>query len=89
MRIFKTPNGKEIVYLNPSEKGKRYAEQLKTGQVKETGTFLLEKDKAFRKGYLAAQSDSADAYNAKHNPAKLAEKRAKRKVYFSSKKNKK
>lgn len=68
--------GKEVVLLNPSEKGAKYARELKSG-VGETNKGLLKLDKnnkivpltdtqkAFRSGYLRAQKDSANAYKAK------------------------
>lgn len=55
-----------IVLRNPAEKGKRYAQQLKEKKVAETGKSLTSEDKAFRKGYLTARSDSAKAYCHKH-----------------------
>ena len=57
---FKTKTG--IILRNPAEAGKRYARQLKNGKVAETGKTLSSEDKAFRKGYLTARSDSAKAY---------------------------
>ena len=64
--VIKNDNGTKIVLLNPSEKGTRYARQLKAGKIKETGQDLSPTQKAFRSGYLTAQSDSAKAYNATH-----------------------
>ena len=61
---FKTKTG--IILRNPSEKGKRYARQLKNGKVAETGKSLSKEDRAFRSGYLTARSDSAKAYCHKH-----------------------
>lgn len=60
-----TKNGKKIVLRNPAEKGKRYARQLKSGRVAETGKALNNTEKAWRGGYLTARQDNADAYNAK------------------------
>ena len=65
-KVIKTKGGKSIKLLNPAEKGKRYANQLKTGKVKETGKKLTDSEKAWRSGYLSARSDSADCYNATH-----------------------
>ena len=67
-KIFKSKNGKKIVLRNPSEKGKRYARQLKTGVVSETGKKLSNTDRAFRFGYLKSRSDNAKAF--KHNKSK-------------------
>lgn len=59
----KTKSG--IVLRNPSEKAKRFARQLKSGEVNETGKKLSNSDKAYRAGYLQARSDNAKAYNHK------------------------
>lgn len=57
---FKTKTG--IILRNPAEKGKRYARQLKTNRVAETGKTLTKEDRSFRAGYLTARKDSAKAY---------------------------
>jgi hypothetical protein len=57
----KTKSGKEIVLLNPAEKGKRFASQLKAGKVAETGEALTDTGRAFRSGYLTARSDNTKA----------------------------
>ena len=72
-KIINTKKGKKVVLRNPSEKAKRYARQLKSGQVQETGAKLKPTDKAFRIGYLTARSDNAKAY--KSNKAKEPPKR--------------
>lgn len=71
-----TKNGKSITLLNPSEKGAKFARELKEG-VKRTnaGSFKLdknkkairldEKERAYRSGYLDAHKDSANCYKAK------------------------
>ena len=64
-KIFNSKNGKKIVLRNPSEKGKRYARQLKNNRVDETGKELSPKDRSFRIGYLTARSDNAKAYKHK------------------------
>lgn len=64
-RIFKTKSGKKFVFLNPSEKGKRFSRQLRSGK-DQNGKALSDTAKAWRSGYLAARQDSAKAYNAKH-----------------------
>jgi len=58
---YKTNTG--IILRNPAEKAKRYARQMKSGKVRETGQELSPYDMAFRAGYLTARSDSAKAYN--------------------------
>lgn len=67
--------GKQVTLLNPSEKGHKYARELKDdmkftndGQVKcdDTGYIppLTDEERAYRAGYLDAQKDSAKCYNA-------------------------
>lgn len=70
-------NGKVVTLLNPSEKGGKYAGELKRG-VKQTnaGDFkrnadgslvsLTASERAYRAGYLDAQKDSANCYKAKN-----------------------
>ena len=70
----KSKNGKDIVLLNPAEKGKRYAEQLKAGKVIETGKPLDEGDRKWQRGYLKSRSDNAAAYNANMKKTRLPNK---------------
>lgn len=74
-------NGKKITLLNPSEKGKKFAKELKTGfkrtnsgkyklDKKKKGIKLTDTEKAFRSGYLSAQKDNAKCYNAKKKKKK-------------------
>ena len=65
--IIKRKNTK-IVLRNPAEKAKRYARQLKTGRVAETGKKLSDGDRRYRGGYLDARKDNAKAF--KHNKKK-------------------
>ena len=67
------------VLLNPAEKGRRYATQLKVGVVVETGEKLTKRQKAWRAGYLSARSDNAKAF--KHNQRKWQRIRAHRRTY--------
>ena len=72
----KSRNGKDVTLLNPSEKGRKYADELRNG-VKQTNEGMLkwgddgkperltDKAKAYRAGYLDAQKDSAKAYKSK------------------------
>lgn len=62
--VIKTKSGHKVVLLNPAEKAKRYARQMKTGKVTETKKTLTSNEMAFRAGYLSARSDEAKAYNA-------------------------
>ena len=63
-KIVNSKSGKKIVLRTPSEKGKRYARQLKNGVVQETNKKLTPTDKAFRIGYLTSRSDNAKAYKS-------------------------
>lgn len=62
--VIKTKSGHKVVLLNPAEKAKRYARQMKSGKVTETKKTLTSEQMAFRAGYLSARSDAAKAYNA-------------------------
>lgn len=84
-RIYKTKNGKSIVLLNPAEKGKRYARQLKSGVIQETGVVLTPTGKSFRIGYLTARSDNAKAYKSLH-PRKYPRKRKRNPNWFAGRK---
>ena len=73
----KNRKGKDVCLLNPSEKGAKFATELKNGK-KITNAGELKKDKngnaialddkskAYRGGYLDALKDSGNAYIAKH-----------------------
>ena len=72
----KTKKGKTVTLLNPSEKGAKYARELKTGKKRtNAGSWKLDKNKkginltdverAYRAGYLDAQGDSAKCYKAR------------------------
>lgn len=74
---FTTKKGRKGVYLNPSQKGAKFATELKNkckitnaGEVKlgkDNDVILLtDTEKAYRSGYLAAQKDSASLYNFKN-----------------------
>lgn len=72
----KSRSGKTVTLLNPSEKGAKYAKELKLGYKRTNdnkfkldksgrGIKLDERQRAYRSGYLAAQKDSANCYNAR------------------------
>ena len=74
-------NGKVITLLNPAEKGRKYAAELRAGihgtndhKVKRDGNGkakrLTSKERAYRAGYLDARKDSAKAYTANKEKAK-------------------
>ncbi|MDE7263243.1 MAG: hypothetical protein K2N64_01100 [Anaeroplasmataceae bacterium] len=72
----RTRKGKKICLLNPSEKARKYADELGNG-VKQTNDGHLKMDKngkpirltsterAHRIGYLRARSDNAKAFKSK------------------------
>ncbi len=60
---YRTKSGK--VLRNPAEKAVRFSRQLKNGKVTETGKRLTPSQKAFRKGYLQARRDNANAFKSK------------------------
>lgn len=61
---------KKVILLNPSEKGAKYAEELRTKQRLTNGwelkgpKGLTPTQAAFRMGYLNAHKDSANCYKA-------------------------
>ena len=71
----KTKKGKTITLLNPSEKARKYASELRTGmRYTNEGNYKPDKNgeigltpesRAYRAGYLDARKDDAKAY--KHN----------------------
>lgn len=75
-----------IVLRNPSEKAKRYARQMKSGFVRETGQELSATDMAYRAGYLDARKDSAKCYNAQIAKKKKRAVSKKRKTVKRAKK---
>ncbi len=67
-------NGKVVTLLNPSEKGSKFADELKNDiRYTNDGRYKADKNgnvsgltpeqRAFRAGYLSAQKDSAKCYN--------------------------
>lgn len=75
MKTVKNKKGKMVTLLNPSEKGAKFAKELKTGFKRtNTGQYKLNKDKkgikltaeqrSYRAGYLDARKDSANAFKA-------------------------
>lgn len=79
-------SGKEYFFENPSEKGRRFAGEIKKNKGYK-GNDLTPEEKAYRKGYLAHSTDSAEAYCAKNGIESKSKKR--RMEYFAKKKNKK
>ena len=77
----RSKNGKTLTLLNPSEKGEKFAKELKTGK-KYTNDGKIKKDKngkvvklgkkerAYRSGYLDSRQDNAKAYKSKKKVGK-------------------
>lgn len=77
MRKFRTKKGKDVILLNPVEKGRKYAKELKDNIHLTNDNVVKKNDKgkvqklsktsrAYRAGYLASRKDSANAYKATH-----------------------
>lgn len=75
-------NGKEIVLLNPAERGKKYSIELKHNTAltnsarrkkddKGNILHLSDKQRAFRAGYLSARNDNAKAYKSSLKKKKI------------------
>lgn len=73
---YTSKGGKRVTLLNPAEKGRKYAYELRQGKkYTNSGTLkrnengkavtLGKKERAYRSGYLAARKDSAACYKAK------------------------
>lgn len=61
-------NGRKITLLNPAQRGRKYAKELKHKSDVYTGEKLRNTQLSFRSGYLKARADNAKAY--KHNQKK-------------------
>ena len=61
----RTKNGKTFKFLDPDQKGRRFAKELKEGCNLYTGEKLSKSQRAWRAGQLAARKDSANCYKAK------------------------
>ncbi len=80
-RVVENRDGKKVTLLNPHEKGKKYAEEIKNGiRVTNDGEIkrnengipmeLTKEGKAYRAGYLDARKDAANAYKASKKEGK-------------------
>ena len=81
---YKRQDGQTIMLENPSERGRRYADELHTGRAKYSsrntpaGSELSNTQKAFRSGYLEAKKESARIWCKKNNvPSKAKPRRRK------------
>lgn len=81
--VVKTKTGKTHTLLNPAEKGKKFAAELRTGAAltndgefkkNKNGSYkgLTKVQQAYRGGYLDARKDSARAF--KHKKKRAAKK---------------
>lgn len=83
-------SGKPVTLLNPAEKGKKYAEELRTGKKRTNDgklktdngkpIELTEEERRYRIGYLNSRKDDANAWKSKERKKKekAAKKAAKR-----------
>lgn len=81
-------SGKTVTLLNPAEKGRKYAAELRAG-IKCTNDHKIKRTKSgaaigldrversYRAGYLQARSDNAKCYNAKHKRPNVSRKKYK------------
>lgn len=60
--IHTTRNGKKIKFLDPDQKARRFARELREGVNIYTGEKLTKTQKAWRSGRLAERKESAAAY---------------------------
>lgn len=65
-----TKSGKKFTLLNPDERARKFAVELRSGRNVYTGKSLTDTQKAHRSGYLKARKDSAGCYNSKRNKKK-------------------
>lgn len=73
--------GQDVILLNPSEKGEKFADELRNNvRYTNDGHYKADKkgnvhpltdtQRAYRSGYLAARKDSARCYKAKNKTTK-------------------
>lgn len=72
----KSRSGKTVTLLNPAEKGRKYAAELRVGikctndhkikRARDGSAFALDKvERSYRAGYLQARKDSANCWKSK------------------------
>lgn len=71
----KNKKGRWIRLLNPSQRSRKYAKEIKDKKNADTGLKLSSVKLSYRSGYLKARSDNAKAYKA--NKAKRAKRKKK------------
>ena len=72
--VITTKKGKKVVLLNPAERSKRYARELKNGR-KQDGTPLTEAEAGFRKGVMNERKTQAKIFNREHGLKSKSKKR--------------
>ena len=72
--IINTKKGKKVVLLNPAERSKRYARELKSGR-KQEGTPRTESEAGFRMGDLNERKTQAKICNRGHGLKSKTKKR--------------
>lgn len=76
LKKVRSKTGKTVILLNPAERGKKFANELKHGYAKTNdnktkrddkgkAVKLTDEQRAFRSGYLQSRTDSAKAYKSK------------------------
>ncbi len=64
-KVINRKDGSKVVLLNPSERAKRYARELKKG-CKSNGEKLTSAEAGFRMGVLNERSTQAKIFNRQH-----------------------
>lgn len=80
-------SGKPVTLLTPAEKGKKYAEELRTGKKRTNDgklktdngkpVELTEEERRYRIGYLNSRKDDANAWKSKERKKKEEKERKK------------
>lgn len=81
--VIKTKNGKIITLYTPSEKAKKYYEQLMMGYDPVKKHLLSDSEKAYRQGYLNANRDNYKLYKYKKEKEAGRESHSKKKIYVN------
>lgn len=96
--IVKNRKGNAVALLNPNQRGRKYATELKKG-IRYTNMALPKVDKdgvvqqltkgqrAYRAGYLQARQDNANAYNYKNDKPAYEKHKEKMRKFWASRKN--
>lgn len=93
--IVKNRKGNEVALLNPNQRGRKYAKELKKNirytNMNEPKTdkdgvvqTLTKGQRAYRAGYLQARQDSADAYNYKNDKEAYKKQKERKRNYWAN-----